>query len=113
MAFKRALWHSGLNYRQTCTTCHSIVNYTDYSLDFRPWYPNGFVYCPKCRTPLRHNENYAVNPDGTPVYNQSVAAATGGNEINENVAYCSKCGKSYLKGQGKFCTKCGSPLPQE
>ena len=62
MGFKRAEWHSGLTYQQTCENCKTVLQYTDYSLDFRPWYADGFVYCPKCKTPLRHNENYAINP---------------------------------------------------
>ena len=60
MGYKRAEWHSGLTYQQTCESCKTILQYTDYSLDFRPWYADGFVYCPKCKTPLRHNENYAL-----------------------------------------------------
>lgn len=66
MGFKRAQWHSGLTYQQTCETCKTVLQYTDYSLDFRPWYADGFVYCPKCKTPLRHNENYAINPRPAP-----------------------------------------------
>ena len=62
MAFKRALWHSGLTYQQTCYHCRAVVRYTDYQLDFRPWYPDGFVYCPRCKGPLRHNElRYTVD----------------------------------------------------
>lgn len=59
--FKRAEWHSGLTYRQTCRECNEVVVYTDHKLGFRPWYPDGFVYCPKCETPLRHNEEYAID----------------------------------------------------
>ena len=61
MGFKRAAWHSGLTYQQTCEYCKTIIQYTDYSLDFRPWYADGFVYCPRCKKPLRHNENYAID----------------------------------------------------
>lgn len=61
MGFKRAQWHSGLTYQRTCDQCKTVLQYTDYSLDFRPWYADGFVYCPRCKTPLRHNENYAIN----------------------------------------------------
>ena len=68
MAFKRALWTSGYNYRITCPYCRAVRIYTDRELDFRPWYPDGFVYCPRCRKPLRHNEIYAIHPDGSPVY---------------------------------------------
>ena len=61
MGFKRAQWHSGLTYQRTCDECKTVLQYTDYSLDFRPWYADGFVYCPRCKTPLRHNESYAIN----------------------------------------------------
>lgn len=64
MAFQRALWHSGLTYKQTCSKCHTVIQYTDDQLDFRPWYADGFVYCPTCRSPLRHNEAYAVDENG-------------------------------------------------
>lgn len=64
MAFKRAMWRSGLTYQHTCNSCSTVVQYTDDKLDFRPWYPNGFVYCPICRKPLRHSEELAVS--GTP-----------------------------------------------
>ncbi len=80
MGYKRAEWHSGLTYQQTCENCKTIVQYTDYSLDFRPWYADGFVYCPRCRTPMRHNENYAIDaappsePVKIPVPSQAPAA---------------------------------------
>ena len=80
MGYKRAEWHSGLTYQQTCENCKTIVQYTDYSLDFRPWYADGFVYCPRCRTPMRHNEQYAIDaappaePVKIPVPNQAPAA---------------------------------------
>ena len=61
MGYKRAEWHSGLTYHQECYECKTPVDYNDYKLGFRPWFPDGFVYCPKCKTPLRHNEAYAVN----------------------------------------------------
>ena len=61
MGFQRAQWHSGLTYQQTCPTCKTVLQYTDYSLDFRPWYADGFVDCPKCKTHLRHNESYAID----------------------------------------------------
>ena len=104
MAFKRALWHSGLTYQQTCRTCRTAVRYTDHSLDFRPWYADGFVYCPKCQTPLRHNEAYAINEDGTP-YFQTAPQAAGG-----SVAYCSKCGRQYTPETDHFCPSCGNKL---
>ena len=60
MGYKREQWHSGLTYEQTCEECKSIVHYTDHALDFRPWYADGYVDCPKCRTHMRHNEKYAI-----------------------------------------------------
>ena len=66
MAFQRALWHSGLTYQQICCNCHALIHYTDENLDFRPWFPDGFVYCPKCREPLRHSETFALNANGQP-----------------------------------------------
>lgn len=74
MAFKRALWHSGLTYRQTCRQCNAEIQYTDHSLDFRPWYADGFVYCPRCKTPLRHNENMAIDAP-TPASDNTKPAA--------------------------------------
>ncbi len=117
MAFKRALWHSGLTYQMQCTTCRTLVRYTDYSLDFRPWYPNGFVYCPKCKTPLRHNELYAINPDGSPYYPQPVPAPAPAytppqQETDTSVTYrfCNICGNRYVLGKDHFCSACGNKL---
>ncbi len=69
MAFKRALWSSGYTYQVVCPACGMAFSYNDRQLDFRPWYPNGYIYCPRCRKPFRHSEIYAVHPDGTRVYN--------------------------------------------
>ena len=118
MAFQRAQWHSGLTYQQTCRTCGTLVRYTDYHLDFRPWYADGFVYCPKCKTPLRHNENLAINEDGTPYVNPNVSApqtvapaeAPVSNTVTEGVAYCTKCGRRYNVGTDNFCAGCGNKL---
>ena len=74
MAFKRALWTSGYTYIRRCEYCSTKVVYTDKQLDYRPWYPNGYVYCPTCRRPLRHTEFSAVHPDGTPVFNTKAEA---------------------------------------
>ena len=68
MSYQRVTWHSGLNYRAVCPNCRNYTAYTDYQLGFRPWYPDGFVYCGVCRHPIRHHENNAVNPDGTPYF---------------------------------------------
>jgi len=106
MAYKRALWHSGLTYQQTCYHCRRVVTYTDYNLNFRPWYPDGFVYCPNCKGPLRHNEMYAINGDGTPLYPQATAPSNP-RIVTSN---CPRCGKSYVPGADSFCSGCGQKL---
>ena len=74
MGFKRALWSSGYTYKMRCPFCGTNNKYTDKALDFRAWYPNGFVLCATCRKPLRHNEIYAVDNDGNPVFNSQAEA---------------------------------------
>lgn len=109
MAFQRATWHSGFTYKQVCRSCRTEVTYDDYSLDFRPWYPDGFVYCPKCQTPLRHNENYAINAPFTAQgsYEDKTNATV---ESSSNVVqplFCSQCGKKFAEID-KFCSGCGA-----
>lgn len=105
MAFQRATWHSGFTYKQVCRSCRTEVTYDDYSLDFRPWYPDGFVYCPKCRTPLRHNEAYAID---APFSAQgSYEDKTETNTVNSTVAFCTQCGKKFAP-EDKFCSGCGN-----
>jgi|GEM_PF-930161 len=123
MAFKRALWHSGLTYKQTCNKCQTVIQYTDDKLDFRPWYADGFVYCPKCRTPLRHNESFAIDANGNyintapapaaaPAPAPAVAAApVAAAPIAEgSTAYCKNCGRPYTVGDSHFCNGCGAKL---
>lgn len=48
-------------FRITCEYCSCTFTYEQEDLGFRPWYPHGFVYCPKCQKPLRHNaEKYEI-----------------------------------------------------
>lgn len=123
MAFKRAFWHSGLTYRQTCPKCHTVIQYQDDKLDFRPWYADGFVYCATCRTPLRHNEAFAIDANGNyvntvpsaapadpaapaaPVATVAAAPIAAG-----STAYCKNCGRPYIVGDAKFCNGCGNKL---
>ncbi|MBE6682343.1 MAG: zinc ribbon domain-containing protein [Ruminococcaceae bacterium] len=118
MAFKRAEWHSGLTYRQTCEECKTVVIYMDDKLDFRPWYPDGFVYCPKCNTPLRHSERYAIDaPETTGVMTVGAAAVSGngaifctgcGKQLSVGDAFCSGCGKKVELPTKKVCSSCGN-----
>lgn len=96
MSFQRATWHSGLTYQQTCRKCYTVVQYKDDILDFRPWYADGFVYCPKCHTPLRHNEAYAINRPQQPAPVKT-----------ELANFCPKCGKPF-DAQDNFCVACGT-----
>lgn len=111
MAFKRALWHSGLTYEQTCEQCQAVVRYMDDRLDFRPWYPDGFVYCPRCQTPLRHREEYAINaPAAAPVVDLAQAPApvpTPAPAAAPLARFCSKCGNPFQEAD-RFCCRCGT-----
>ncbi|MBR5006081.1 MAG: hypothetical protein IKY07_03205 [Clostridia bacterium] len=142
MSFKRALWSSGLTYVTRCPNCGTSTKYTDRQLDFRAWFPNGFVYCGGCRRPLRHNEIFAVNPDGSPVYKTHEEAAMAntngylksrGVQVDYNgdagqngsagfqqtggaepgVAYCRKCGRKYRIGTDFYCSGCGEKLGEQ
>lgn len=97
MGFKRAQWHSGLTYRQVCETCRNEMVYTDHQLDFRPWFADGFVYCSRCKTPLRHNERYAID---APDYQSQEAT---GNR------FCTQCGRQ-ARPEDHFCCACGTKL---
>ncbi len=124
MAFKRALWHSGLTYQQTCRQCHTVVSYTDHLLDFRPWYADGFVYCPTCRTPLRHSEEFAVDapspataapvPPASPyAVDTNTAPMNTASPVDEPMsaaplaAFCTACGKQF-RDDDRFCSGCGA-----
>ena len=79
--YKRQMWTSGYEYRTRCPQCGTFMSYTDRQLGYRSWYPNGFIYCSRCRKPIRHSEFFAVFPDGTPVYKtvaEAEAAVTAG-----------------------------------
>ena len=126
MSFQRALWHSGLTYKQTCPKCHAVTQYQDDKLDFRPWYADGFIYCSRCRAPLRHNEAYAIDAEGNylnttppaapaapaaPVAPAAPAAPVAAAPIAEgSTAYCKNCGRPYIVGDAKFCNGCGNKL---
>lgn len=107
MGYKRAEWHSGLTYSQVCENCNTEVTYTDHKLGFRPWYPDGFVYCPTCNTPLRHNEAYAINRPAEPVKVDISQPASAPAKPSGVAMFCTTCGKAFT-GDENFCPKCGS-----
>ena len=106
MGYRRAEWRSGLTYKQTCEDCHTNVVYQDTQLDFRPWFPDGFVYCPRCQKPLRHNEKYAINnkfkEDPIDIVDEVKTSET--SVFNET--FCPICGKKFNVGDC-FCSGCG------
>ena len=134
--YKRQMWTSGYEYRARCPHCGTQLSYTDRQLGYRSWYPNGFIYCSRCRKPIRHSEFFAVHPDGTPVYKtvaEAEAAVTAGYYAAmgmpppvaaapvqpvpapaaapcEGFAFCTKCGTRYEIGKAAFCHSCGNKL---
>lgn len=111
MSFKRAMWHSGLVYRRTCEQCNTTVQYMDDKLDFRPWFPDGFVYFPTCQKPLRHSESYAIEKRAPTFVDMQTGysdANRGAQVYDMNIRFCSKCGNEFGEGE-RFCTQCGSP----
>ncbi len=113
--FKRAQWKSGLTYKQTCDACNTTVQYTDEILDFRPWFADGFVYCPKCKKPLRHRESYAINAPAQPpetyiLGDEPTKIPTEPQEkVTNDGGFCTKCGKRY-GAEDRFCSGCGNKL---
>ncbi len=138
MSYKRQLWSSGFDYVIRCPYCGLTLKYRDRDLGYRAWFPNGFVYCPQCRKPLRHSEIYAVRPDGSPVYRTKeeaelailngyrravgmplldslpvqagAAAPAAAAPAGIGVMYCPDCGRQYRKGADHFCAGCGRKL---
>ena len=139
--YKRQMWTSGYEYRVRCPRCGTYMSYTDRQLGYRSWFPNGFIYCAGCRQPIRHNEIFAVHPDGTPVYKTpaeaDAAVVTGYNRAlgvpqanaaapaayaapaqsapapAEGFAFCPHCGNRHEKGKDKFCRLCGAKLEEQ
>lgn len=121
MGYSREKWHSGLTYRRTCDQCKITFEYDDHKLDFRPWFADGFVYCPRCEKPLRHNENYAIKVDDA---KQEVIDATNqtsilqfcrkcGYKIPYDSKFCPECGEKVVDLKNKICGNCGKELDAE
>ena len=104
--FKRAEWHSGLTYQQECPLCKTTIIYKDDKLDFRPWFADGFVYCPTCEKPLRHNEKFAIDQGEA-----KVVDLTNINNYAEQTypKFCTNCGKALNAGD-RFCSACGKKV---
>ena len=123
MGFQRAQWHSGLTYQQTCEYCNEVFRYNDYALDYRPWYADGYIDCPKCKSHLRHNEKYAIDGPGgqpQPVQSQPVqpqpqmqsspaSAQTVPVSGDDKPCFCTSCGKKRNEND-RFCAYCGAKL---
>lgn len=105
MGYSRENWHSGLTYVRVCEHCQTQITYMDDKLDFRPWYPDGFIYCPTCNSPLRHNENYAINKPAQTIAVDMRSAAQ--QHMPPRAAFCSHCGRAFGT-RDNFCAACGS-----
>ena len=46
-----------------CEYCGCRFSYTTKDLGYRLWYPHGFIYCPDCKKPIRHELEYLVKSD--------------------------------------------------
>lgn len=97
MAYQRAQWKSGLTYQQRCPNCFNLVRYTDQSLDYRPWFADGYVDCPVCASHLRHSEMFAIDRPG--------GVGSGAGEFSGT--YCTNCGNK-LGESDQFCSQCGT-----
>lgn len=114
MIYQRENWHSGLTYQQVCGQCKNTIRYQDNKLDFRPWFPNGFVYCPICKKPLRHSEDYAIDgPRNTHIditEKESEADTPLKDEpqtVSTRASFCVKCGKAF-GADDNYCSGCGA-----
>lgn len=60
-----------------CEYCYFEFDYHTYDLGHRAWYPHGFIYCPRCKKPIRHRLEYEVinNPVYAQQYNQAPVPA--------------------------------------
>ena len=114
MGYQRAEWRSGLRYKQTCIQCNTTLIYMDDKLDFRPWFPEGFVYCPTCKKPLRHNEAYAMDrpqPKTVEMCKPSQTGAAPQGAKQGGFGFCSQCGHPFGAG-ARFCSQCGAKKPE-
>ena len=59
-----------------CEYCYFEFDYHTYDLGHRAWYPHGFIYCPRCKKPIRHRLEYEViqNPGYLQAFQQPAAA---------------------------------------
>ena len=115
MGFKRAQWHSGLTYHQTCENCKNEMYYMDNSLGFRAWFPDGFVYCTRCKKPLRHHERFAI--DAASYSQPPQYAPDASSQMSDQMPlsqpvgqrFCTACGKQ-ARPEDRFCSGCGTML---
>ena len=109
MGYQRAQWRSGLTYEQTCDTCKTVFRYTDHSLDFRPWYPDGYVDCPRCKNHMRHNERFALGGEmPKPMVAQTPARKAEAAETGNGTSlFCTACGNKFGEND-RFCAQCGA-----
>lgn len=47
-------------YSSRCNNCHVLIDYQSYDLAFRLWFIKGYVECPCCGKPIRHDKEKNV-----------------------------------------------------
>ena len=53
----------GNEYVVECPICKSKIRYLGIDIKYHRRYPDGFIYCPRCRSPIAHNEkNLSTEP---------------------------------------------------
>lgn len=82
----------------------------DDKLGFRPWYADGFVYCPNCNKPLRHHEEYAIDRPAVQK-EMTVTVPADADRVAPPAApkskFCHNCGAAFT-GDQRFCMACGT-----
>ena len=58
-----------------CEYCYFEFDYHTYDLGHRAWYPHGFIYCPRCNRPIRHQLEFEVRGKEAPIAGATPAPA--------------------------------------
>ena len=48
-------------FQTTCSHCGRVLSYSRKDIKSHRRWPNGFIYCPACKAPIGHSEEYLVS----------------------------------------------------